>query len=76
MQRVAELANENGSSNWLTVIPLNDMGFDLNKRDFRDAIKLRYECAISNNQSKSVCGARFTVVHAVICKPGGILYDA
>ena len=35
-ERAVELA-----SNWLTVIPIKEMNFNLNKREFRDAIKLR-----------------------------------
>ena len=27
-----------GSSAWLTVLPLQDLGFNLNKREFRDAV--------------------------------------
>ena len=37
-----ELASEKGASNWLTVIPIDEMGFTLNKGEFRDALKLRY----------------------------------
>ena len=37
-QRAVDLACEKGASNWLTVIPLKDMDFDLNKREFRDAL--------------------------------------
>ena len=33
-QRAVDLACEKGASSWLTVIPLKDMDFDLNKRDF------------------------------------------
>ena len=40
-QRAVDLACEKGASNWLTVIPLKDMDFDLNKREFRDALRLR-----------------------------------
>ena len=40
-QRAVDLACEKGASNWLTVIPLKDMNFDLNKREFRDAVRLR-----------------------------------
>ena len=39
-QRAADLARKKGASNWLTVIPLKDMDFDLNKWEFRDAAKL------------------------------------
>ena len=43
IERVVELATEKGASNWLTVIPIKEMNFNLNKREFRDAIKLRYD---------------------------------
>ena len=39
-QRAVDLACEKGTSNYLTVIPLKDMDFDLNKREFRDAVRL------------------------------------
>ena len=42
-QRAVDLACEKGASNWLTVIPLKDMDFGLNKREFRDAVRLRYD---------------------------------
>ena len=34
-KRAAGLATEKGASSWLTVIPLKDMNFTLNKREFR-----------------------------------------
>ena len=34
-RRAAVLATEKGTSSWLTVIPLEDMNFTLNKTDFR-----------------------------------------
>ena len=46
--RAAELASEKGSSSWLTVIPIKDQGYDLNKREFKDAIKMRYNWEISD----------------------------
>lgn len=33
-QRAVELASENGTSNWLTVTPIDEMGFTLNKGEF------------------------------------------
>ena len=38
-----ELVTEKGSSNWLTVIPLKELDYNLNKKEFRDAIKLLYD---------------------------------
>ena len=46
MQRVVELGREKGTSNWLSVTPLKEMSFDLNKREFRDAFRFRYDWPI------------------------------
>ena len=66
-------ACEKGASNWLTVIPLKDMDFDLNKREFRDAVRLRYHWSIPDNPSVCVCGSVFTVDHAMICQRRGLV---
>ena len=47
MKRAVTLAREKGVSNWLTVIPNKYMDFDLNKREFKDAIYLRYDLEIT-----------------------------
>ena len=47
-KRAVELATEKGVSNWLTVMPIKEMNFNLNKREFRDAIKLRYDWEIAD----------------------------
>ena len=39
-QRAVDLACEKGASNWLTVISHKEMDFDLNKREFRDPVRL------------------------------------
>ena len=72
-QRAVDLACEKGSSNWLTVIPLEDMDFDLNKREFRDAVRLRYDWPIPDNPSVCVCTRMFTVDHAMICQRGSLV---
>ena len=72
-QRAVDLACEKGASNWLTVIPLKDMDFDLNKREFRDAVRLRYDWPIPDNPSVCVCGSIFTVDHAMICQRAGLV---
>ena len=46
-KRAVELATEKGLSNWLTVIPLKELEYNLNKREFRDAIKVRYDWEIT-----------------------------
>ena len=40
LKQVSELASKRGASNWLTVLPLKDHGFNLHKGAFRDALCL------------------------------------
>ena len=73
IKRALELAQEKGSSLWLTVLPLQEQGFNLSKREFRDAVKLRYDWPFNDIPSVCVCGENFTVDHAMICKRGGFV---
>ena len=41
-KRVVIQAKEQGASNWLTVLPIEEYGFTLTKNEFRDANHLRY----------------------------------
>ena len=65
--RALDLAAEKGASTWLTVIPPKEMGFNLNKREFKDALRLRYNWPFSDIPSKCVCGEGYSVEHAMIC---------
>ena len=51
-------------------VPL-DMNVDLNKSEFRDAVKLRYDWEVPDMPSVCVCGDHFHKDHAMICKRGG-----
>ena len=73
MKRMIELASEKGASSWLTVTPISDMDFTLNKREFRDALKLRYNWPIKDNPTRCACGDFFNIDHAMICKQGGFI---
>ena len=71
--RAVDLATQKGASSWLTVLPIRDMNFDLNKSEFRDAVKLRYDWEVPDTPSVCVCGDHFNVHHAMICKRGGFV---
>ena len=62
-----------GVSSWLTVIPLKDLDFDLNKREIRDAIRPRYDWSVADSPSMCACGCRFTVDLAMICQLKGLV---
>ena len=72
-KRAVELATEKGSSNWLTVIPLKELDYNLNKKEFRDAIKLRYDWEITDTPMICACGVQFSVDHAIVCQRDGSL---
>ena len=72
-KRAAGLAAEKGASSWLTVIPLKDINFTLNKREFRDAVHLRYDWHIADTPSTCICGDTFTVDHAMLCGREGFI---
>ena len=50
-KRTFELATEKGSSNWLTVIPLKELDYDLNKKEF-----IQVTVRVGNN--RHVCDLR------------------
>ena len=55
-QRSVEFFKEKGASSWLSVIPLKEMNFTLNKREFTDAIELRYGWEFNDISTVFVCG--------------------
>ena len=55
--RPLDLVTEKGSSVWLTSLPLKEMGFTLNKREFRDGLSLRYDWPIADIPSTCLCRA-------------------
>ena len=66
-----ELAQEKGASSWLSILPLEEFGFSLNKGAFRDALALRYGWNPSLTSTTCDCGANFSVKHALFCTKGG-----
>ena len=71
--RAVEFSVEKGASSCLNVFPMKDMDFTLNKREFWDAVKLRYDWPIPECPSICVCGANFSVDHAMVCKRRGFV---
>ena len=68
-----EQARDKGASSWLTAIPLEQQGFQLNKEEFRDSLRLRYGLPLQNLPRFCPCGQSFTVEHALSCKKGGFI---
>ena len=71
VSRILDLASEKGVSCWLTSLPLEVYGFTMNKREFHDAIALRYNFKISDVSSVCFCGQKNSINHTLTCQKGG-----
>ena len=52
-------ARDKGASSWLTSLPLQDQGLDLNKQEFRDSLRMRYNLPLEGLPSSCACGSAF-----------------
>ena len=64
-------ASEPGVSSWLTASPSSATSTVLSKRDFRDAIAIRYGFALFDLAERCACGEALTIHHAFVCPAGG-----
>ena len=71
--RLNDLAQEQGSSSWLTVLSIKQLGFNLTKSDFWDAVRLRYGLPLKGLPSHCGCSKPYNVQHAIACKKGGFV---
>ena len=72
--RANDLAQMKGASSWLTALPLKEEGYVLNKREFFDAVTLRYRWDVKDLPQNCACSKKFSVEHAMICKKGGYIH--
>ena len=72
-KRTNDINCEVGASNWLTILPFEEKGFHLGKREFWDAVNLRYGWPIRRLPTKCACGSNFDISHSLSCKKGGFV---
>ncbi|KXJ09655.1 hypothetical protein AC249_AIPGENE11458 [Exaiptasia diaphana] len=68
-------ARDKGASSWLHALPIKELGFALNKQEFRDSLRLRYNQPLVALPSHCTCGSTFSVNHALSCKKGGFVSE-
>ena len=66
--RLNDIAQEQGLSSWLIVLPIKRLGFNLSKSDFWDAVRLRYGSPLQKLPSHCGCSKPSNVQHAISCK--------
>jgi hypothetical protein len=68
-------ARDKGASSWLNALPIKEQHLTLNKDEFRDALRLRYNQPLPNLPTTCPCGDRFDVTHALKCLKGGFIHQ-
>ena len=71
LRRAIEYAGEKGAGVWLTSLPLLSTQNVLNKDEFRNGIRLRYDWEIPGTARFCACGVKNTIEHILNCKLGG-----
>ena len=70
-KKLFHAAREKGASSWLSALPIQRLGYTINKQEFRDAVCLRYGWRIQDMPKFCACGQANSLDHALICKKGG-----
>ena len=70
-QRFHQERSRKGASIWVTSLPLKEHGFNFNKREFRDAMSLRYGFELEDRPHSCPCGKINTTEHCLTCPLGG-----
>ena len=71
MRRNLELAREKGAGSWLSALPIEALGYVLNRQEFRDSLCLRYGWKIPKTPLFCACGTKNDIDHALTCASGG-----
>ena len=74
--RANDVAQLTGASAWLSSLPSKEEGYSLTKREFFDAISLRYRWQLKRLPSKCSCNKKvaFEADHAMNCLTGGFIH--
>ena len=65
--KVNDIAQCEGASSWLTTLPLKEEDFALSKREFIDALYLRYGWDVPRLPSICACSKNNSVEHSMSC---------
>ena len=59
----------------MNALPLQNENFTLSKREFYDAIAIRYRWQLKHMPTHCACGKAYIVEHLLSCAKGGFIYQ-
>ena len=65
LKPVVKQVCDKGASSWLNTLCLEEQNLDLNKEEFKDAVRLRYNIPLSNLPTYCPCSEKFNESHAM-----------
>ena len=68
-----DIAQSDVASIWLSSLQIKSENFNITKREFFDAVLLRYVWQLQKLHAECVCRSKFNVDHALSCKTGGFV---
>ena len=71
-----DISTLTGVSNWFTVLPITEVGFELSKQQFLDSVRLRFGREISNLPTSCSYVSKFDIQYSISCKKGGFIYTS
>ena len=74
LKKANEISQLKGASSWLASLQLKTESFSLNKREFFDAIRLRYRWRLKVMSSAFVCGKPYDEDHTMACQKDGSIH--
>ena len=71
--RANHILQQPGCKNWLNNIPIEEFNYSINKQQFLNAVRLRYQLPMPNLPTRCSCGEKFDAQHVMSCKKGGFV---
>ena len=68
--RANDILQQPSCNNYLNIITVEELNYNLNKQQFLNAVRLRYQLPIPNLPTRCPCGEKFDTQHAMSCKKG------
>ena len=73
-KRLVKISTEKGVSNWLTMLPITEHGFELSKQQYWDSVGLRYGWEITNLPTFCPWGSKIDIQHKMSCKKAAFVF--